>query len=114
MENKNCITKYEDEETNANLILNNILRDIITTNFKRDNLYKNNKNIIFEEKGTTFTTTTNKILKNNPNKKYDLELCENILRFFHGLKNDDNLVIFVIDIKTENTNRKQYMKYMQN
>ena len=43
MDNKLCISKYEDKDTNANLILNNIHKDIITTNFDKNNLYDNNK-----------------------------------------------------------------------
>ena len=63
MHDKKCISKYEDEETNQNLILYNILQDITTSNFIKDNLYNNNEDIIIEEIYTTFTITTNKILK---------------------------------------------------
>ena len=36
MDNELCISKYEDEDTNANLILNNILEDLISSNFDKN------------------------------------------------------------------------------
>ena len=69
---KKCISKYEDEETNANLILQNILKDIITPNFNRDILYNKESNITIKEVNTTFIIATNKILKNNENRLINL------------------------------------------
>ena len=39
IDNKLCKSKYEDEDTNSNLILNNIHKDIITSNFNKNELY---------------------------------------------------------------------------
>ena len=116
LNDKVCISKYEDEETNANLILQNILKDIVSTNFRRDDLYYNNKNIIIEEVYTTFTITTNKIQKNNVNRLVNLGNCENILKSFYDLKNTDNLVILIINIQkdaSEENNKLVYEVYAE-
>ena len=101
MEDKKCISKYEDEETNANLILHNILKDINTTNFNKDNLYNNDKEIVIEEVYTKFTITTNKIIKSSDIQKVNLGNCENILKAQYNLDDTDNLVIFIIDINKD-------------
>ena len=111
MHDKKCISKYEDEETNQNLILYNILQDITTSNFIKDDLYNNNEDIIIEEIYTTFTITTNKILKKNNNQKVNLGKCENILRNFYDLKSSDNLVIFIIEINKDNQNANSKIVY---
>ena len=97
MDNKLCISKYEDKDTNANLILNNIHKDIITTNFDKNNLYNNNKKIIINEVYTTFTITTQKIEKNN-----NINKCENNLKAKYNLINLDNLIILIINTKKDN------------
>ena len=99
MNEKICISKYEDEETNVNLILQNIKTDIVSKNFNRDNLTNNEEEIIIEEVYTTFTITTNKILKNNSNKLIDLGNCENYLKNYYKLDTTDNLVILIINVQ---------------
>jgi hypothetical protein len=99
MSEKICISKYEDEETNVNLILQNIKTDIVSKNFNRDNLTINEEEIIIEEVYTTFTITTNKILKNNSNKLIDLGNCENYLKNYYKLDTTDNLVILIINVQ---------------
>jgi len=96
---KVCISKYGDEETNANLIMGNIHKDIVSINFRRDILYYNDKNIIIEEVYTTFTIKTNKMQKNNVNQIVNFGKCEKIFKSFYDLKNTDNLVILIISIK---------------
>ena len=98
-EKKLCISKYEDEETNANLILDNILKDIISSNFDKSSLYNDNQKIIIEEIKTTFTITTNAILKREANSKISLGQCETILKSVYNIQNTDNLVILKIDSK---------------
>ena len=106
MDNKLCISKYEDEDTNANLILNNIHKDIITTNFDKNNLYNNNKKIIINEVYTTFTITTQKIEKNN-----NLNKCESSLKAEYNLKNLDNLIILIINTKKDNNDVNNKIVY---
>ena len=99
MENKLCKSKYEDEDTNAILILNNIHKDIISTNFNKSILFKENKKILIEEIKTTFTITTNSIQKKEANPKINLGECENVLKSKYNLQNTDNLIIFIINTK---------------
>ena len=99
MNNKLCKSKYEDEDTNSNLILNNIHKDIISSNFDKNDLYKNDKNIIIEEIYTTFTITTNKIQKNSANRIVNLDVCENIIKDKYNLKSTDKLIILIINVK---------------
>ena len=96
---KTCVAKYEDEDTNAQLILNNIHKDIITTNFNKNDLYNNNQNIIIEEVHTTFIITTDKIQKNEANSLINLGNCEEILKSRYNLESTDNLVILIINTK---------------
>ena len=101
MDSKLCISKYEDEDTNANLILNNIHKDIITTNFNKNNLYNNNQEIIINEVYTTFTITTYKIHKISNNRIVNLDKCENYIKNFYSLENTDKLIILFINVKKD-------------
>ena len=77
MNNKLCKSKYKDEGTNENLILFNIRKDIISSNFDKDELNENN--ITLEEENTIFTITTNKLLEKNNISIEDLDECMNYL-----------------------------------
>ena len=100
MENKECLSKYEDKDTNANLILNNIHRDLIIANFNKSKL-NNNQNIIIEEAFTMFIISTNKIQKNSNTQIVNLESCENNLKIKYNLDNTDNLIILIIKIQKD-------------
>ena len=98
MVNNICISKYEDEETIINLILNNIHKDIITTHFDKSVLYNNN-NIVIKELDTTFTITTNGIQKASGNSQIiNLGECEDILKNYYNLENTNNLIILIINV----------------
>ena len=106
MNNKLCISKYQDENTNGNLILNNILQDITSTNFDI-NILNNNKNIIINESFIDFIITNNKIQKNVENKIINLGKCENILKNVYSIRNDEDLVIFLININKKDEQIKK-------
>ena len=86
MDKKLCISKYKEEGPNEELILTNIRKDIISTNFSRNDLYDNNKKIVIEEGKSTFTITTNKILKQNGNSFINIGECENIIKEEYNLR----------------------------
>ena len=103
MNNNLCVSKYKDEDSNANLILNNIHQDIITTNFNKHNLYNNNLDIIINEVYTTFTITTYKIHKSLSKRIVNLDICENFIKFHYTLTNTDKLIILIINVKKDDT-----------
>ena len=98
MNNKSCISKYHDEDTNGNLILKNIKKDIITINFDKS-ILDNNKNIVINESFITFIITNIKIQKNTDNQNVNLGECENILKNEYNLQSTDDLIIFIINAK---------------
>ena len=106
MENKSCISKYKDDDTNANLILKNIRQDILTTNF--DKTILNNKNIIIKEYKTTFTITT---IKSSNFQIFNLEKCEKILKNYYNLNENKNLVILLINIEDKGINKSVFEIY---
>jgi len=58
--NQECKIKYkENDNNNENILLNNIKKDIITSNFDKQDLY-NNKDIVIQEQYTKFIITTYK------------------------------------------------------
>ena len=101
--NQECKIKYiENDNNNENILLNNIKKDIITTNFDKQDLY-NNKDIVIQEQYTKFIITT---YKNNKIITIE-ENCINILEGAYNILNKDKLVILIIDIKKANmTNNK--------
>ena len=112
MYNRSCISKYQDEDTNGNLILKNILLDITSTNFDIS-LLSNNKNIIINESFISFIITNNKIQKNFENQIINLGNCENILKNEYRIDNDEELVILLINIdkNDEHLNKSLYEIY---
>ena len=72
-------------------------KDIITSNFDKQDLY-NNKDIVIKEPYTKFIITT---YKNNKIITLE-ENCINIIRSTYNILNIDKLVILIIDIKKEN------------
>ena len=96
--NQECKIKYtENDNNNENILLNNIKKDIITTNFDKQDLY-NNKDIVIQEQYTKFIITA---YKNNKIITIE-ENCINILEGAYNILNKDKLVILIIDIKKEN------------
>ena len=93
MNKKLCKSKYKDEGTNENLILFNIRKDIISSNFDMNDL--NEENITLKEGNTIFTITTNKLLKKNTIN--ELDNCINILKDEYNIENIEDLVIFLIN-----------------
>ncbi len=102
MKNNSCISKYKDEGTNENLILFNIRKDIITTNFDKSDLYNNGEDIIIEEGKAKFIITTYNKTKNSLQPQINLEDCKNILINEYSIGNFDKLVILIINIKKDN------------
>ena len=102
MGEKMCITKYKEQD-NSNLILNNIKKDILTTNFDKINLYNDKQSIIIEEKYNKFIITTNEIIKEENDNFINLGECENILSVNYQITDIDKLIILIIEIKEENS-----------
>jgi len=97
MNNKSCISKYQDTDTNGNIILQNILQDITSSNFN-SSILNNNKNIIINESFITFIITNYKNQENLGNIKIDLGACENKLIEYYSISNEEDLIIFAINI----------------
>ena len=95
MNDKLCISKYKDNETNGNLILKNILEDIVSTNFNM-NILNNNESIIINESFITFIITNTRIQNKMENKTINLGKCENILKNYYNKSETEELVIFFI------------------
>ena len=106
-----CILNYRDEDINANLILNNIHEDILTSNFDKTHLINNNENIIIEEANIKFTLTTNKIQKSSNPSIISLGQCEDKLRYHYNIENIDNLIILVINVIKGSQDKKQFEVY---
>lgn len=70
----------EDEDTNAELILDNILKDLTNNEYININLNENN-NIIIQEKWETFILTTTKTQTNLD----DILECENLLKTYYEI-----------------------------
>ena len=100
MYNKLCISKYQDNNTNGNLILKNILTDITTINF--DTSVLNNEKIIINESFIDFIITNNK----DENKVINLGTCENTLKSFYNIENNEDLIILIININKNNNIKK--------
>ena len=100
IENKLCISKYEDDDTNANLMINSIKKDIITINFDKTTL-NNNKNIIIKEFGATFTITTTKIQSSSSDPILIFGKCEDILKNYYNIDSNKNLVLFFINYENK-------------
>ena len=89
-----CKSNYEDEDTNAEIILNNILSDL--NHNKYNNILINTENdIIIREKWATFTLTTTKSINREIS---DIIKCENILKNKYNITIDEYLTILVINI----------------
>ena len=104
-----CKSNYIDEDTNAELILQNILKDL--TKNKYDVFpFNENKNIIIREQWITFTLTTT--IKNIDDIKDTIE-CQNKLKKFYNISLDEDLYILIINIsKPEMINPKvEYKVY---
>ena len=107
MENDLCISKYKDEGDNDNLILFNIKKDIISVNFDKSYLYKNENDIIIEEGKTKFTITKYNKIKNDADSSINLVECENKLMNKYNLDYLDNFIILKINSrKNGNINDK--------
>ena len=111
MDNGSCISKYHDEGTNEDLILNNILKDITTIDFNRNSL-NNNQNIKIEESYVNFIITSTKIQKINSYPLVNLGDCENILNLFYQNNNND-IILFVININKNGINKIAYEAYSE-
>ena len=111
MGNKLCVSNYIDNKINSNLILKNIHKDIITSNFNTDNLYNNNQNIIIDAVDTTFTITTNKIQKSSSHRLINLGQCEERLISTYNIRDSDDLIIFIINVKKHNKIKIQFEVY---
>ena len=101
MNNKSCISKYADEDTNGNLILKNIFLDIISTNFDKSEI-NDNKKIIINESFINFIITNTKIQNNIAQPILNLGICENILKTNFNIGDDEYLIIFLININKTN------------
>ena len=111
MNNKLCISKYQDKDTNGNLILQNIIQDISSSNFDINIL--SNNNIIINESFITFIITNYHIQETTLNNIINLGNCENILKNNYNIENNEDLIIFIIDIdnKEEQINKLVYEVY---
>ena len=99
-----CKSNYEDEDTNAELILENILYDLINNN--PDAFFSDGNNeIIIKEKWATFTLTNTNINKDEINI---IKECENILRNYYNIPSEKYLYILIINIEKENMNNIKY------
>ena len=75
MNNKSCISKYKDEETNGYLIVHNFIQEI-TSDFDIS-ILNNNETIIINESFISFIITYN---KRDTNNFINLGQCEDILK----------------------------------
>ena len=76
---------------------------------------KSKKSLIFSIEKVTFQISTLEEQKsNNPNiSSIDLGKCEEIIKYTRGLSDNDNLIIFKINIKSEDLSTTLFkMKYM--
>ena len=112
MEKGYCISKYHDDDTNGNLILNNILKDITTINFNRNSL-NDNIDVKIEESYITFTITTTNIQKNSGFPLINLGECENKLKEFYQINNNNNFIIFTINIQQNDIYKLVYEVYSE-
>lgn len=100
-----CKSNYEDEETNAELVLSNILFDLINNKYETFQI-NDNSDIVIKEKWAAFTVTNTKTKKNNFEMDYILE-CEVKLKNYYNIPSDKSLNILIINItKEEMTNPK--------
>ena len=94
-----CKSNYEDEETNAELVLSNILFDLINNKYETFQI-NDNSDIVIKEKWATFTVTNTKTKKNNFEMDYILE-CEVKLKNYYNIPSDKSLYILIINITKE-------------
>ena len=101
MDNKNCISKYKDDDTNANLILENIKENILSSDFiNENNLYNNTKEIIIKEEHVTFMITNYEIDKNISEEILnDIEKNSHFLKNYYNITNVNNLILFIINVQ---------------
>ena len=101
---KLCISNYQDEETNANLLLNLIKTELTNNNFNSDII---NNNIIINEKWTSFTLINKQLSNNNNNINNDLNECINQLKEYYQISNNKNIIILKININKEGYENKE-------
>ena len=89
-----CRSNYQDEETNAKLILDNILQDLIINKYSSFSLNEN-ENIIIKEKWATFSLLK---AKNNNKDIIDIINCENILKKYYNIPSNKYFYVLMINI----------------
>ena len=99
-------------EKKCSLPINNNITEIY--NILREQI-KSNKTLTFSTDKVIFQISTLEEQKsNNPNiSSIDLGKCEEIIKYTRGLSDNDNLIIFKINIKSEDLSTTLFkMKYM--
>ena len=83
---------------------------MIKNSILKDNY--NNENIIIQTNDAIFQISTLDAQKNSDSNisSIDLKECENILKRTYGLKDEDSLIVYKIDIKSEDK-KTTYVKY---
>ena len=110
-----CVIKYKDNSNNDinELILYNILEDIISTNFNKDDLLNNNENIIIDSDNNyiNFIISTTDIQKSEIQPLVDLGECKDILKDYYSNLSSENLVLFIIKYDKDNIIKIEYEIY---
>ena len=96
MFNSLCISNYEDNDTNADLILNNILEELYSDTFNYSSINENNDQILIKEQFINFSLN----VMNNINIS-TLDQCENILKNKYNIPNDESIYLLTISIKKD-------------
>ena len=100
---KLCLTNYENNRTVLqlqNLVQSNIENDLTKT--FNISLITDDETIIIEEKNTIYEIISSKNKKkNSKTSSIDLGECENTLKAYYNIKEDESLIIYKIDATIE-------------
>ena len=109
-----CILKYKDINNNI-LILYNILEDIISANFNKDDLLNNNENIFIngDNNYINFIISTTDIQKSESQPLVDLGDCESILKKYYNISKTEKLVLFIIKYDNNDIKKIGYEIYKE-
>jgi len=94
-----CKSNYEDGDTNAELVLSNILYDLVNNKYEVFEINENN-DIVIKEKWATFTITNTKT-KNDIFETDDILECETKLKNYYNIPSDKSLYILIINISKD-------------
>ena len=107
---KKCVSNYQYEETNANLILNIIFNELSNEYFNTS-IFDINQSINIIENWTSFTIMN---IKSTDIINSDINQCIKELKDYYEISEEKNIIIMRIGIKKEGYNTKEkYEIYSQ-